>query len=83
MTAQATLTTRHTTSVSGVALRQAYTEDPYRKPFRTLPREFPRIIPIAMMGRPVPKKKEEAMEIPKYFLKITFRKVTGWPSRGS
>ena len=36
---------------------------------------FPIIAAAPMMRIPVPKKKDEAMEMPKYFLKMILRKV--------
>ena len=57
--------------------RQAFTDEPYRKMLRKEEgRERLSTIAAAPMIRiPVPKKKEEAIEIPKYLLKITLRKV--------
>ena len=73
MTAQATEHTRHTIKVTTVLERHAYTDAPYKKIFN---RElFPKIAAAPMIRIPVPKKKEDAMEIPKYFLKITFKNV--------
>ena len=37
--------------------------------------ELPNIAPAPIIKIPVPKKKDEAIEIPKYFLKIILRKV--------
>ena len=57
--------------------RQALTDDPYRKIFRkdAGSDRFSTIAATPMMRIPVPKKKLDAMEIPKYLLKIIFRKV--------
>lgn len=72
MTAHATETTRHTSNVTIVLERHAYTDEPYKN--RLSREEFPTTAaPIIRI--PVPKKKEEAMEIPKYLLKMVFRKV--------
>ena len=44
-------------------MRQAKTDEPYKNMFST--EEFPKIAAIPMISIPVPKKKLEAMEIPK------------------
>ena len=53
--------------------KQANTEDPYKKIFNI--GEFPTIAATPIIKIPVPKKKDDAIEMPKYFLKITFKKV--------
>ena len=73
MTVHAREHTRQTTSVKGVADRQAYTEEPYRKILRI--EELPIIAAAPIIKIPVPKKKLDAMEMPKYLLKIMLRKV--------
>ena len=65
--------TRQTRIVNGVAERQAYTDDPYKNTFRS--GVFPAIAPTPTSSMPVPKKKDEAIDIPKYLRKITLRKV--------
>ena len=73
MTVHAAEHTRHKSRVTILLERQAYTEEPYRKILST--ELFPIIAAAPMIRIPVPKKKEEAIEIPKNFLKITLRKV--------
>ena len=51
--------------------KQALTDEPYKKIFKTL--EFPKIAAAPTINMPVPKKNEEAIEIAKYFLKIIFK----------
>ena len=53
--------------------RHAKTDEPYKKIFNN--DEFPMMAAAPIIRIPVPKKKEEAMEIPKYLLKIMLRKV--------
>ena len=64
---------RHVKRVSILLERQALTEDPYRKIFKIA--EFPSMAAPPIIKIPVPKKKQDAIDIPKYFLKITLRKV--------
>ena len=73
MTAQITEQARHMNSVTILLERQAYTDEPYRKILRA--GVLPRTAAAPMIRIPVPKKKEDTTEIPKYLLKITFRKA--------
>ena len=55
----------------------AFTDAPYRKILRKLAGSF-KVSTMAaapMIRMPVPKKKDEATEMPKYLLNITFKKV--------
>ena len=62
-----------TTRVINVLDKQAYTLEPYKNKFNKV--ELPKIAAAPIINMPVPKKKLEAIEIPKYFLKIIFKKV--------
>ena len=62
------------TSDKKLLLKQALTDEPYKKMLR-IEDDFPKIAPAPIIKMPVPKKKDEAIETPKYFLKITFKKV--------
>ena len=53
--------------------KQAKTDEPYKKILSI--GEFPTIAATPIIKMPVPKKKDDAIETPKYFLKITFKKV--------
>ena len=53
--------------------RHANTDEPYKKILR--PTLLPIIAAAPIIKMPVPKKKLDAIEIPKYLLKITLRKV--------
>ena len=57
--------------------RQAFTLEPYRNAFKNqVGRDSPSTIAATPIIRiPVPKKKDYAIDKPKYLLKITFKKV--------
>ena len=73
MIAHAADTTMQVHSVMMLLLRQALTEEPYRKMFSA--ELLPRIAAAPMMGMPVPMKKLDAMEMPKYRRNRALRKV--------
>ena len=53
--------------------RHALTDEPYRNMFSA--ELLPKIAAAPMIGIPVPMKKLAPMDIPKYLLNTTFRKV--------
>lgn len=53
--------------------KQAETDEPYKKIFKMA--ELPKTAPAPMITIPVPKKKDEAIEIQKWRLKIMLRKT--------
>ena len=53
--------------------RQAKTDEPYKKTLSI--GEEPTIAAAPIIKIPVPKKKQDSIDIPKYLLKITFKKV--------
>ena len=57
--------------------RQAFTEEPYRNIFRKNDgsARFSTTAAAPIIRIPVPKKNEEASDIPKYLLKMIFKKV--------
>ena len=63
MIVHATETATHTSMVTMLLERQAYTEEPYRNTFRS--ELLPMMAAAPMMGIPVPMKKEAATETPK------------------
>ena len=73
MSDQATEQMIHTIKVITFADRHAYTDEPYKNTFSN--DEFPKIAATPIIRIPVPKKKLDAMEMPKYLLKMIFRKV--------
>ena len=64
-------------SVPILLTRQAFTDEPYRNMFskNVGMDSFSTMAATPIISIPVPKKKLEAMEIPKYLLKIMLRKV--------
>jgi len=64
-------------SVPMLLTRQALTDEPYRKMLRKAVGidRFSTMAATPMIRIPVPKKKLEAIEMPKYLLKIMLRKV--------
>ena len=63
----------HTSNVTIVLDKHAYTLAPYKKMFNI--ELFPKIAAAPIIKIPVPKKKLDAIEIPKYLLNITFKNV--------
>ena len=59
--------------VQRLLVKQANTDEPYKNTFRI--GVLPTIEPTPITKIPVPKKKDDAMDTPKYLRKITLRKV--------
>ena len=77
ITVHKTETKTQVRSVPKSLTRQALTDEPYKNKFKKdVGRDiFSTIAAAPIIKIPVPKKKLEAIETPKYFLKITLRKV--------
>ena len=57
----------------GVLVKQANTDAPYKNTFKIA--LLPTIAAAPIIKMPVPKKKHAAMDTPKYFLNMIFKKV--------
>ena len=66
-------TARHIKTVKRLLERHANTDEPYKKIFKTL--ELPKIAAAPIIKIPVPKKKDDAIDTAKYFLKMIFKKT--------
>ena len=66
-------TSEQINNVNKLLLKQANTDEPYKKIFKI--DEFDVKAPKAIIKIPVPKKNDEAIDTPKNLLKITFKKV--------
>ena len=60
-------------SVKILLVKHAETDAPYKNTLKI--GELPTIAPTPIINIPVPKKKDAAIDIPKYLLKITFKNV--------
>jgi len=64
---------KHVIRVTKLLVKQALTDEPYKKKFKI--GELPTTAATPIIKIPVPKKKLDAIDTPKYLLKITFKNV--------